>query len=173
MSKRQALRLPFAYIYAMPKQNRAIKVAVSGPLKRSFSYSLPESLPTPALGQRLLVPFGQSRKIGFYLGPSTPVPGLALKEITRELDPDTFFPPDLFSFCLWMSEYYFANPADCLVAALPPHLKSAQPARYRWSEHRHELPLKGAASPAKPGSLISNQTPSKNPRRLAKTPSKI
>lgn len=124
-------------------------------MRRTFTYSLPESFPVLAQGQRLLVPFGQSRKIGFYLGASTPEPGIQLKHVIRELDADTFFPPDLFSFCLWMSEYYFANPADCLVAALPPHLKSAQPARYRWSEQVQELLLSGIRSVGRPGSLIS------------------
>jgi primosomal protein N' (replication factor Y) len=56
------------------------------------------------------------------------------KPILSVLDPGSFYPRDLFELCLWMSDYYFANPADCLLGALPPRLKTHRRAELRWAD---------------------------------------
>ncbi|MEW6412461.1 MAG: primosomal protein N' [Candidatus Zixiibacteriota bacterium] len=109
-------------------------VAVSGPLKKSFLYRVPDNFAGLSGGQRLLVPFGRSRKLGFFLQYTEPVGGIDTKDIIRTLDSESYFSGELFDFCLWMADYYFANPADCLSAALPSVYKKARGADYVWSE---------------------------------------
>lgn len=118
----------------MHAPTRLINVAVSGPRKRTFTYLAPEHFGEIQPGARLAVPFGKQRKVGFYLGPgSAPTTG-TLKSIIQVIDRTSLFSSDLFHLCIWMADYYFANPADCLLSALPPKLKSATSNRYRIAE---------------------------------------
>jgi primosomal protein N' (replication factor Y) len=104
-------------------------------MRRAFTYRVPVNLQKLGAGQRVLVPFGRVRKTGFYLGPApTPPADVDVKDIQRALDDHSFIPSDLFSLCMWMADYYFANPADCLAAALPPALKGPAAVTYEWGD---------------------------------------
>ncbi|MBN1211909.1 MAG: primosomal protein N', partial [candidate division Zixibacteria bacterium] len=107
--------------------------AVAGPLRKSFTYEIPGSVVNLTPGQRVLVPFGRSRKVGFYLGKTQPRKGMEIKKIIRILDEVSYFSEELFRFCVWMADYYFANPADCLMAALPSIMKTHHSARLIWN----------------------------------------
>ncbi len=109
-------------------------VAVSGPPRRTFTYSLPSAVGKLLPGHRVLVPFGRSRKIGFFLKETVPPADIHIKDIIRATDIESRFSDELFRFCLWMADYYFANPADCLTAALPPAFKKNIEPRYYWSD---------------------------------------
>jgi len=102
-------------------------VAVSGPLRKTFTYHVPTDMRQLLPGQRVLVEFGRSRTVGFYLGEPVSAEILRTKPILSVLDPDSFFSRELFDLCLWVADYYFANPADCLLCALPTALKSRRP----------------------------------------------
>ncbi len=84
-------------------------------------------------GQRVLVEFGRSRTVGFYLATARPDPRIVTKPVIQALDTISFFPPDLFQLCCWIADYYFANPADCLAAALPPMLKTRRSVGLHWA----------------------------------------
>lgn len=114
-------------------------MAVAGPLRRTFVYRQPASIERLEAGQRVLVPFGAARKIGYYLGGGVPGKGVRVKEIVKVIDDATLFSPELFKLCLWMADYYFANPADCLAAALPPILKTKRKPTFRWGDAPLEL----------------------------------
>lgn len=132
-----------------------------GPMVRTFTYSLPEGMGRLTPGQRVVAPFGKGKKIGFYMGPTEKPSGIEIKPIQQELDADTYFTRDLFDMCEWMGQYYFANPADCLMAALPPHLKGSGPLQYRWHSQIQQLPMKGSGIEVKPGQVIGAQTVAK------------
>ncbi|MFQ6007780.1 MAG: primosomal protein N' [Candidatus Zixiibacteriota bacterium] len=121
----------------MTHHDRYVSVAVAGPLRKTFIYRVPPQIEQLQPGQRVVVPFGSARKIGFYLGPAQRETHIQIKDVIRAIDEHTLFPSDLFEFCCWMSDYYFANPADCLAAALPPIVKSAKKPRLVWGR----LPL--------------------------------
>ncbi len=138
----------------MSQTDRIAEIAVSGPLCRTFTYRIPIDIDSLTLGQRVLVPFGRTRQIGFYIGCGRSQPGLRLKEIIRSPDSVSYFNSELFRFCTWVADYYLANPADCLTAALPGVFKSTRSTRYRWRTNTDELSdLLGR--PVKPGSLVS------------------
>lgn len=140
----------------MNQTDRLAEVAVSGPLARTFTYRLPNGADLPQNGQRVLVPFGRTRQVGFYLGRGTPKPGVTIKSIIRLLDGQSYFSDELFRLCLWIADYYFANPSDCLAAALPGVFKSARSARYIWRAEDNEVnQLLGLK--IKPGRNVSDE----------------
>ncbi|MFH1688284.1 MAG: primosomal protein N' [bacterium] len=110
------------------------RIAVSGPSKQTFSYCLPAGMEEPDVGQRVVVGFGRSRKLGFYLGPAAPVGDFQIRPVEKVLDSVSYFNQELLSFCLWLADYYFANPADCLAAALPAPLRSRRAVKYSWHQ---------------------------------------
>lgn len=118
----------------MGSKQTLASVAVTGPFRHTFTYHLDDGVPEPQRGQRVLVEFGRSRTVGFYLGVAGAPPKVDTKPILRLLDESSFFPGDLFSLCLWMADYYYANPAECLAPALPPVLKTRRSVQLRWAE---------------------------------------
>lgn len=151
------------------RSDREVQVAVSGPIFQSFTYLVPNRLGQLTPGQRLLVPFRNSTKVGFYLGPtikssadksSKKIRRYRLREVIRVVDQQSYFTSELFRFCIWISEYYFSNPADVLKTALPPAMRSRKKPRLVWAD--------GAIEPT--GSAVSEFRPGKSlPAELAST----
>ncbi len=133
-----------------------IDVAVSGPMYGSFTYKLPATDTDLTPGQRLLVPVRQSRKIGYYLGLCRQPQHIRVREIIRELDSVSYFSPDLFALCKWIAQYYFANPADCLAAALPPAVKTTARPGYLWTTDSGSVPDR-VAGRHRPGKKLTAQ----------------
>ena len=131
-------------------------IALSGPLRKSFTYKVPQSIDTLLPGQRVLVPFGNMKKIGFYLGKAAFAPGIRYKNIIQTLDNQSYFPDDLFKLCLWIADYYFANPADCLLAALPSYFKKKKSSQFFWTTAPCEIP-NALLRYYKPGYKLSSQ----------------
>ena len=99
-------------------------VAVPGPLRRVFSYDVPESLrATCRPGTRVIVPFGRRRLTGVVVGvddgPAPPGQGFELKPIDRALDVVPSLDAELLDLTRWASEYYAASWGDMIRAALP------------------------------------------------------
>ncbi len=113
---------------------RYVKVAVSGPMRTSFTYQSPPGFADLTPGQRLLVPFGAKRSVGFYLGPAEKSDTHETKPVIQPVEFQSHFSSEMFSLCAWMADYYFANPADCLSAALPGGFRGTHKPVYRWSE---------------------------------------
>jgi len=111
-----------------------VNVAISGPLKRTFTYHLPDGMELPIAGQRILVPFGRQQTTGFYLNQISKQPQFETKPVTKFLDSVSYFSKEMFDLCLWIASYYFVNPADCLSAALPPVFKSRKSATLIWND---------------------------------------
>ena len=135
---------------------RMVEVAVSTPRRTTFTYLLPDSIVEAAPGQRVLVPFGRSRAVGFYLGPAQDRPR-GLRRIGGLVDPTSLFTPQLVTFCRWLADYYLANPADCLDAALPTPLRGRKTLSWVWSEVPGWLPGRFDRV-ARPGRRLSAET---------------
>jgi len=139
--KRQAPSLPFLLFmtgFKHSKKNYAF-IAVSGPRQGMFLYDIPADFGELKKGQRVLVPFGKIKKIGYYIGPGKPSGSFKVKSVIRLIDTESYFTEDLFTMCIWIAEYYCANPADCLSAALPPILKSKIMPNYYWNINNETL----------------------------------
>ena len=73
-------------------------VAVGRPVRGEFTYEVPPALDGRLRpGQRILVPFGRGKALGFYLGPATTRPdaSVALKAIVEILDEEPAVAPDV------------------------------------------------------------------------------
>jgi len=101
-------------------------VAVGRPVAGPFTYLLPAGHTGPLLpGQRLLVPFGRGRALGFYLGPAEPPAGAVLKPIAQVLEMEPALPPDVFRLLAFAAAHYRYPLGEALRAALPPGLTRA------------------------------------------------
>jgi primosomal protein N' (replication factor Y) len=140
----------------MTRSPMLARVAVAGPLRRSFTYHIAPEDEIPSKGQRLLVEFGRKRTVGFYLGEGEVPRGVKTKPVIGTLDPVSYIPPDLYELCVWMADYYFANPADCLACALPAPLRTRQPTYWRWADKQPDQMSSDVASFFRPGKRISS-----------------
>jgi primosomal protein N' (replication factor Y) len=126
-----------------------VEVAVAAAVRGTFTYRVPAALAEDvALGQRVAVPFGKSRRAtGYVVGfPTAPPDGLALRDVAAVLDPFPPFTPRLVDLIRWAEEYYLVPAGELLRAALPPGLNArggaAGPTR-RLVEYA--APVEGAA----------------------------
>lgn len=97
-----------------------IKVALSGPLRKSFTYHTDlEIFQTLSPGIMVSAPLGKRRAPGFFLEETTR-PRFPTKAIFTVLDQP--YPTDKrrAKFYRWLADYYFANPADVFSLATPP-----------------------------------------------------
>ena len=101
---------------------RLIRVAVAVPALEALTYDVPETLPLPPEGGRVLVPLGTRVVTGIVVdaSPSSTAAPSEVKGIVDVLDRDPFLPPDVVSLALWVAEYYACGPGEAVSAALPP-----------------------------------------------------
>jgi primosomal protein N' (replication factor Y) len=99
---------------------RVVSVALPLPLQTPFSYRVPEGLPVPERGARVLVPFGSRRVIGVVTGDAASVPATSLKDVVDVIDETPLVPPPLLDLARWVSEHYLAPPGECYRLVLPP-----------------------------------------------------
>jgi primosomal protein N' (replication factor Y) (superfamily II helicase) len=110
------------------------QVALPLPLRRTFTYAVPEELARRVSpGVEVQVPFrGRPRK-GFVveLARASALPaGTEVQRITAVLGPP-LFSPHLLAFTRWLSEYYLAPWGEVLAAALPGGLEGFAKSRAR------------------------------------------
>ena len=101
------------------------EVALPVPLRRVFTYAVPERLSgVVCIGSRVLVPFGKRATPGIVVAVSTRRPDSAavkqVKEIAEALDPVPALPPKLIELGRWVSGYYLAPPGEVFRSMLPP-----------------------------------------------------
>jgi primosomal protein N' (replication factor Y) len=97
-------------------------VALSVPLRTTFTYAVPEALRgTLQPGSRVLVPFRKKAMVGVVveLAENAP-PGTKIREITRVLDFIPALTPKLIELTHWIAGYYLAPAGEVFRAMLPP-----------------------------------------------------
>lgn len=124
-----------------------INIAIPGTPRRLFTYILPNHLARElSPGQRCIVPFGRRKVIGYYIESADRKPDVPLKAVSAIPDRNSLFNEELFEFLKWMAEYYLANPADVLNAAIPPGLRKIKKPAYQPTKnldtilHRRQVP---------------------------------
>ena len=105
-----------------PAPARLIEVALPLPLRRTFTYAVPEALVTRAVpGARVVVPVRGRRVIGFCVGPSdeAALGGAEAKSILGAPDATPALPADLLAACRWIADYHVTALGLVCRAALP------------------------------------------------------
>jgi primosomal protein N' (replication factor Y) len=101
-----------------------VNIGVPGTPRRLFTYRVAsEASRHLQAGQRLIVPLGRRKVVGYFIEPARQKPDVPIKNILGILDSRSVFNAELFAFLKWMSEYYYANIADVLNASLPPCMR--------------------------------------------------
>ena len=121
---------------------RLVSVAVPVPFLDSLTYKVPDHLPVPQVGARVLVPVGSRTVTGCVIetGVASPVDDAVaaadgetvadtgrLKDIVEVLDAEALVPPSIVELCRWVAEYYVSGVGDALGAAMPPGSRGARP----------------------------------------------
>lgn len=135
-----------------------LKIAVSLPVKGTFSYAVPECLvPQARVGCRALVPFGSQKVTGYILEripPDRPDNGVnGLKEILEVLDSEPLFHPMQVSFFEWMANYYFHPIGRVIRSALPGGLNT-DPFKTAYLTKNGERFLAGMPPPSKEKDIL-------------------
>jgi len=117
---------------------RLVSVAVPVPALDSLTYSLPDGMPLPTVGARVLAPLGNRVLTGCVLenispelrttnsdprapSPESRAPSLdKIKPLIELLDHEAFLPPDVVALATWVAEYYACGIGEALATAMPP-----------------------------------------------------
>jgi primosomal protein N' (replication factor Y) len=104
-------------------------VAVGRPVRGEFTYIVPPPMEGALRpGQRILVPFGRGKSLGFYLGGAgrEAVNGVALKSILAVLDDEPAVTEDVLALLRFAAEHYRYPLGEAIRAAMPPGLTQAE-----------------------------------------------
>ena len=107
---------------------RVIHVAVPVPSLDALTYRLPDDVPEPPIGARVLVPLGSRVLTGCVVSAPDRQPAAAegeaqaerLKNIIEVLDDEPFLPAEIVRLSQWVAEYYACGAGEALAAAMPP-----------------------------------------------------
>lgn len=125
-----------------------LRVAIFTPLRKLFDYLfiLKEGDPIPAIGARVLIPFGKQERVGIIVAITdhSDHPIHKLKHIHALLDTTALFPKTLLELIQWASRYYHCSLGEVFEAALPKKLRKGDgPYPTIPSEHPPHTSSKG------------------------------
>ena len=107
-------------------------VAVPVPLRRTFTYAVPEHLrPGLRRGARVRVPLGRRRVHGTVVEWPVAAPAVEVeaKDVDAVLDRGPALSDEILDLTRFVSEYYLCAWGEAIEAALPPEVAPAVPAR--------------------------------------------
>ena len=101
---------------------RLVRVAVPVPALDSLTYCLPDGLPVPVVGTRVLVPLGTRILTGCVVDrvDAGEPAAAAIKPVIEVLDDEPFLPPEVVRLATWVADYYACGIGSALAAAMPP-----------------------------------------------------
>ena len=102
--------------------SRLVSVAVPVPTLGSLTYRVPEGLPFPVPGARVLVPMGTRRLTGVVtrVGAQPPSRDVPIRDLLDILDGEAFLPPAVVALAEWVGDYYLCGAGEAMAAAMPP-----------------------------------------------------
>jgi primosomal protein N' (replication factor Y) len=113
--------------------SRLVSVAVPVPTLGALTYSIPDAMPIPPPGARVVVPLGPRTLTGIVTGLASATPHFKVRDVHRVIDADAFVPPDVVALTEWVAKYYLAGPGAALAAALPPRALTGRVSHFKTS----------------------------------------
>jgi primosomal protein N' (replication factor Y) len=111
---------------------RYVNVSIPKSSLVPFTYSVPDHFQDLSSGMRVVVPLGARFRTGFVTELNIrPESELQIKPIADLIDIENPFTPVLLQLTRWMADYYLADWADLLKAALPPGMDIQPETRVR------------------------------------------
>jgi len=106
-----------------------LNVAIQTPVKSLFDYSVnPESKIKPQVGQRIQVPFGNKKRLGFIhnISPSSKISYGKLKPFTEIIDEVPVIDSDTIGLINWCSNYYHYPVGMVYSTIVPKYLRESK-----------------------------------------------
>ncbi len=107
-----------------------LRIALSAPVYGLFDYLPPMHVAEENLepGQRMLVPFGSSKRCGILveLSDQTAIPRQRLRAAHKVLDDAPLMSADHLAFLRWVADYYHHPTGEVLMSALPVRLRKGK-----------------------------------------------
>ena len=113
---------------------RFCDVAVPVPLDAAFTYSIPEDLPEPCVGARVIVPFRDKRMCGIVADVHDREPSFQAKPVQQVLDTNPALSSELMQLSRWISQYYIAPIGEVLRTMLPLSAEFRRATGYRITD---------------------------------------
>ena len=113
---------------------RYCDVAVPVPLDATFTYSIPEELPEPCVGGRVIVPFREKRLCGIVTELHDREPSFKAKPVQQVLDATPALGPELMQLGRWIAHYYIAPLGEVLRTMLPLSAEFRRATGYRITD---------------------------------------
>lgn len=106
------------------KLPKVAEVALPLPLDKTFDYRIPKKFASQlTLGQRVVVPFGKSKKIGYLVGLHEKSKYPKLKKIINLYTPELSLTEELLALGYWLASNYLCSLGEVLATILSPYLK--------------------------------------------------
>ncbi len=133
-----------------------IQVAIPIPVNRIFDYLAPKGTTSISPGTRVLVPFGNAKKVAFAVGiiENSNIKNDRLKPIIEILDEYSLLSEQDYQLVLWAQHYYHHPLGEVFSAAFPVSLRKGKKSVVAQEKH-YKLSAKGKCL---------------NPEQLKKTP---
>jgi primosomal protein N' (replication factor Y) len=126
-----------------------VEVALPIPLRRTFTYNLPEEFrDNVKLGARLLVPFGKRSLNGYAVALHDELPAdveieeSAIKNVAELIDAEPLLTEEILKLSQWTADYYAASWGEVLKASLPAGINSVTEQIVSITEHGRDELLK-------------------------------
>ncbi len=100
--------------------NRYAEIALSTPLRNTFTYKVPDNLQDEIRpGKRVWIPFRSRKSIGMVVKLHDQKPDFECKNIDRILDEEPLIYEQVMELIQWMSKFYYCGIGEVIQAALP------------------------------------------------------
>lgn len=130
------------------KQAKFVEAALPVPLRRHFTYRIPEHLRgSIVVGARLKLPFGKRTLTGYAVGLhdeiTVDLDETKVKDVLEIVDTEPLITPEILKLTAWTAEYYASFPGEMLKAALPAglHAERVRPKRRKAVRLISDIPL--------------------------------
>lgn len=102
-----------------------LKIALPVPLSDGcLIYSLPDGMPMPTRGARVLVPLQKREAVGLFIAPYLKKPEFETRDIKEIWDESSFLPLNLLDCLEWASRYYMYSLGHVIDEVIPSDLLS-------------------------------------------------
>ncbi len=98
-----------------------VQVVFNLPLEHSFTYRVPQGVPSPQPGMRVRAPFGKRRLTGAVVGRggAAEAAGYEMREIERVIDAKPLFGEKELGLARWLAGFYLCSLGEALFTMLP------------------------------------------------------
>lgn len=133
--------------------NLQLSIVLPLAIRDTYTYRVPDSMPCPLPGTRVLVPLAKREMVGIVLGSYSgePLPEDKLRDIIEVLDAEPILTEEQLRLWQWVADYYMCPIGDVMLAALPNKANDRQYVLADTSRRRVKLPeYKGETYPPHP-----------------------